>query len=460
MKKISVILVDLIIIYSSILLLFFLLEEGHYLKHFERNINAFYIIAPVIGVLYLILMYAFGLYNSSRRSQGDLVYTVSLISLSLMMGIMATCFFVREEAMTFPRSVIFLSALCYWLLLAVWRLLVWKMERKHHGIKNVIVIGPKADMLASVIENKYRDIYNVEHTINEDNITVPGIITRERLVFLSDGVTSKGREKILLLAAEAGAEVFFIPEYRDVSIMSSSLQKTDDIPTFCIDVMGLSFEERFVKRTVDLILGGIGFVLALPFGLIAAAIVKLDGGPVFYCQERLTRDGKVFRVYKFRSMLPNAEKLSGPVLAGDNDPRITRAGKFLRAIRMDELPQILNILKGDMSIVGPRPERPFFTRQFEAEIPQYSQRLKVKAGLTGLAQVEGKYNTSFEDKLRYDLLYISNYSLFRDFVIILQTIKILFVKESTEGVQKESTKKAQVDELLTIGNYTSKNIAK
>jgi exopolysaccharide biosynthesis polyprenyl glycosylphosphotransferase len=249
-------------------------------------------------------------------------------------------------------------------------------------------------------------------------------------------VTSKGRDKILLFAAKQEIGVYFVPEYRDVAIMSASMEKTDDIPTFYINKMGLTTDEYFLKRVVDLLLGIIGFIIALPVGLIIAVIVKLDGGPVFYRQERLTINGKVFKVIKFRTMVPDAEKLSGPVLAEDNDPRITKVGRLMRAMRLDEIPQILNILSGNMSIVGPRPERPFFTEQFEAQIPQYRQRLKVKAGLTGLAQVEGKYNTSVENKLRYDLLYISNYSLFQDIMIILQTIKILFIKDSTEGITR------------------------
>ena len=133
-------------------------------------------------------------------------------------------------------------------------------------------------------------------------------------------------------------------------------------------------------------------------------------------------------------MVPDAEKHSGPVLAEDKDPRITLLGRIMRTTRLDEIPQLINIIKGDMSIVGPRPERPFFFDQFENEIPEYGYRLKVKAGLTGLAQIEGKYNTAVEYKLRYDLIYINNYSVLGDLLIMLQTVKILFLKESTEGV--------------------------
>jgi len=435
MKQLLTITTDLLIIYSCIMLSFFFLGEQNYLTHFEENLNAFYVISPMVGILYLIFMYAFGLYSSFRRSWGDVIYTVFLISVSLTISIMASCFFIRNGAFAFPRSVIFLSSLFYFIFLTCWRLIIWKLERKKHGIKKVIAIGPDAVNLAEIIKNKHKDIYTVTTTCSETDPRLESLIQKCQQIFLTAGIEDSNREKIFYLASNYGKSVCFVPEYRDVSIMSASLQKTDDIPTFHIEKMGLTLEERFVKRMIDLLLGGIGFIIALPVGLITAFFIKLDGGPVFYTQERLTRNGKVFKVFKFRSMVPNAEKLSGPVQASDNDPRITKVGKIMRATRLDELPQILNILVGDMSIVGPRPERPFFCEQFEKEVPQYRGRHKVKAGLTGLAQVEGKYNTSFDDKLRYDLLYISRYSLLNDLLIILQTVKILFLKESTEGMQ-------------------------
>jgi exopolysaccharide biosynthesis polyprenyl glycosylphosphotransferase len=253
-------------------------------------------------------------------------------------------------------------------------------------------------------------------------------------IFIESDTSAQSRRKIMPLCIKYQKEVCFVPKYFDLSVMTSSFDKTDDIPTYRISNMELSPEELFMKRAIDLLFGSIAFIIALPFGLIIAILVKSDGGPVFYAQERLTRGNKIFKILKFRTMIPDAEKLSGPVLAGENDPRITKIGKFIRSVRLDELPQLINILKGDMSIVGPRPERPFFVQQFENEIPEYFYRHKVKAGLTGLAQVEGKYNTSVEDKLRYDVIYINKYSIFRDILIMLQTVKILFMKDSTEGV--------------------------
>ena len=212
------------------------------------------------------------------------------------------------------------------------------------------------------------------------------------------------------------------------------LQRIDDVPVFRPRSLRLSVEERAIKRAIDIVLAGIAFVLALPFMVPVAIAIKLeDRGPALYNQVRTGRFGKPYKVYKFRSMRVDAEKLSGPQLATDHDPRITRVGAFIRATRLDELPQIWNVLNGDMSLVGPRPERPYFVEQFTEKNPEYAYRHNVKPGITGLAQVFAKYNTTPYDKLVYDLMYIENYSLIQDFVIMVQTIKILVTKSATEG---------------------------
>ena len=162
-----------------------------------------------------------------------------------------------------------------------------------------------------------------------------------------------------------------------------------------------------------------------------------DGGPVFYVQERCTKDKRIFQIYKFRSMIVNAEKDGHSVPAADRDPRITPVGRIIRGMRIDELPQILNILKGDMSIVGPRPERIEHVELYTKQIPEFGYRMKVKGGLTGYAQVYGKYNTTAYDKLKMDLMYIQNYSLLLDIEIIFKTVKVLFMKESTEGFESK-----------------------
>ena len=177
-------------------------------------------------------------------------------------------------------------------------------------------------------------------------------------------------------------------------------------------------------------------IILLPLMALTAVAIKADSkGPVIYSQERVGQYGKTFKVYKFRSMKQDAEAQSGPVLAKEGDSRITKVGRFIRATRIDELPQLFNVLKGEMSIVGPRPERPFFVEQFIKEKPEYAYRHNVKPGITGLAQIAGKYNTTAYDKLIYDLIYIQEVSIKTDLIIMLQTLKVLITKESTEGVK-------------------------
>ena len=220
---------------------------------------------------------------------------------------------------------------------------------------------------------------------------------------------------------------------------------------------GLSPMQRIIKRTMDIVLCSLAMVVAAPIMLVVAAAIKLeDGGPVFYKQDRLTRGGREFKILKFRSMIVDAEKYAGAVLASGNDPRITKVGKVIRATRLDELPQLLNILKGDMSIVGPRPERKCFAEEYAKEIPEFTYRTKVKGGLTGYAQVYGKYNTSAYDKLRLDLMYIENYSLLLDIKLIILTLRIIFSKDSTEGIDKAREIQEKSRELLEELQYPDK----
>ena len=200
--------------------------------------------------------------------------------------------------------------------------------------------------------------------------------------------------------------------------------------------MLLTAEQRVLKRILDIAVAVTALIILSPVMLITAVMIKLDSkGPVLYSQERVGLYGKTFFVHKFRSMKQDAEAKCGPVLAAEGDPRITKFGRFMRATRLDELPQLFNVLQGEMSIVGPRPERPFFVKQFIAQKPEYDYRHNVKPGITGLAQIAGKYNTSAYDKLIYDLLYIQDVSVKTDLMIMLQTFKVLLTKSSTEGVQ-------------------------
>lgn len=249
------------------------------------------------------------------------------------------------------------------------------------------------------------------------------------------GIHSRERNIILKHCINHKIKLFMIPRIADVMMRGAEQIHMLHLPILKTQRYKPSIEYQIIKRTMDIVVSGIATIVLSPLFLITAIAVKSDGGPAFYKQKRLTKDGKVFEILKFRSMRVDAEKYNGAVLsAGENDPRITKVGRIIRACRLDELPQLLNILKGDMSLVGPRPERPELQKEIEKEVPEFGLRLQTKAGLTGYAQVYGKYNTTFYDKLLMDLMYISKPSIMEDFTIMLATVKILTSKESTEGV--------------------------
>ena len=264
-------------------------------------------------------------------------------------------------------------------------------------------------------------------------------------VLLGD-MPSHERNLLLKFCFDHDIRCYCSPKISDIMIMSAERIHMFDTPLLLFRNIGLTAEQQLCKRLMDIILSLCFVVLFSPILLIIALLVKIyDGGPVFYKQERLTKDGKVFNILKFRSMTVESEK-NGARLAAKNDDRITPVGRVIRRIHFDELPQFFNILKGDMSIVGPRPERPEIAAEYEKIIPEFHMRLKVKAGLTGYAQVYGKYNTTPYDKLKLDLTYIEKYSFILDLQLIATTIKILFQKENTEGVEEWQVTAADRDD--------------
>ena len=248
-------------------------------------------------------------------------------------------------------------------------------------------------------------------------------------------IPAKDRNALLKKCFEQDIRTYTVPKLSDILIRTSQELDIFDSPLLLSRNDGISDLQRFIKRAMDFICSSIGIVVLSPFFLLVARSIYLtDRGPVFYKQTRLTEGGKEFQICKFRTMIQNAEAKTGARLAAEHDDRILPVGHFLRRTRLDELPQLFNIWKGEMSIVGPRPERPELAAEIEKEIPEFCYRLKMKAGLTGYAQVYGKYNTTSYDKLKLDLTYIRNYSLLLDLKLILMTPKIMMLKESTEGV--------------------------
>lgn len=304
--------------------------------------------------------------------------------------------------------------------------------------KMLLVSGNRADYHLLQKMNAREDKYEITDLVSYKL----GFEKIARKIRQFDGVIlgdmpSHERNQILKYCFAENIRTYSVPKLSDILMRSSTELTLFDTPVLLSRNDGLAIEQEICKRVMDVVLSLIAAVVTLPFfALIAVSIKLTDGGPVFYHQTRLTKDGKKFEIIKFRTMIQDAEKNTGARLATEGDERILPIGRLLRRTRLDELPQIYNIIKGEMSIVGPRPERPEIACEIEKEIPEFSYRLKVKAGLTGYAQVYGKYNTTFYDKLKQDLMYIRNYSIWLDLKLIIMTPKIMLMKESTEGVQE------------------------
>lgn len=258
-------------------------------------------------------------------------------------------------------------------------------------------------------------------------------------VFLC-GVHSHERNQIIKYCVEKNIRTYLIPNIGDLIMESANPIHMFHLPMLMVERYNPTPDYLIIKRAFDFLSSGIALVILSPLMIIIGLLIRSDGGTAFYRQKRLTKDGKEFYVLKFRSMRMDAEKDGVARLStGENDDRITPIGHFIRACRIDELPQLINIFKGEMSVVGPRPERPEIAAQYEEELPEFALRLQAKAGLTGYAQVYGKYNTSPRDKLLMDLQYIANPSIAEDIKIIFATVKILFMPESTEGIEEGQT---------------------
>lgn len=310
--------------------------------------------------------------------------------------------------------------------------------RHYRALRTAIIYRDDAMLQQLYLSPFFERKYDVCRRIHADGKDVNALL-RElngcEAVFVAD-VSANAVNGIAKYCVETGVRGFFVPRLGHIVLSGAAYNPNFALPMLCVQRGGHNSGYLFVKRVLDVLVAVVGILLTCPIMLLTALAIFLeDHGPVFYRQTRLPRDGRQFAILKFRSMRVNAEQDGVARLAGQNDSRITRVGHFIRACRIDELPQLFNILAGDMSVVGPRPERPEIAMQYQQEIPEFSLRLQVKAGLTGMAQVFGRYNTEPYHKLQMDLMYINEMSLIKDLYLILATVKTVFMKESTEGVQ-------------------------
>jgi Undecaprenyl-phosphate glucose phosphotransferase len=424
------------------------------------SIEQYFNVMPFVAVLTPVAFHLQGIYRLRRgRSRVDDFFAVLIGSIvAVVLGVISTLYvqtyWASEEAKA--RGAYEVSQLVWGLFLGLnvlftflsreaVRELLERRWRAGIGLKRILIAGAGdlgrmvADRILQHRELGYQVIGFVDDRAGGDHIGYRGlpllgtladvtdIVQRERVDHLYVALTLEEHAKLLDLMEVTSREcidVKVVPDLLQFIALRARLEDLDGLPIINVNDVPLQGFKSWVKRTLDVLLSGLAVVtLAIPFGIIAALVKFTSKGPIFYQQERMGLDGKAFTVWKFRSMYLDAEDTSGPVWARDDDPRATPVGRWLRRLDLDELPQFLNVLKGDMSIVGPRPERPFFVEQFKHRIPQYMLRHKVKAGITGWAQVNGwRGNTSLEKRIEYDLYYIEHWSVALDLKIMWLTL--------------------------------------
>jgi Undecaprenyl-phosphate glucose phosphotransferase len=422
----------------------------------EQYIN----VAPFVAVLTPLAFQLQGIYRLRRgRSRVDDFFAVLIGSiLAVVLGVVSTlyvqAYYVSDEAKA--RGAYEVSQLVWVLFLGLSvaftyasregvRELLERRWRAGIGLKRVLIAGAGdlgrmvADRILQHRELGYQVVGFVDDRAGGDHIGYRGlpllgtldevgeIAQREKIDHLYVALPLEEHSKLLDLVEITSREcidIKVVPDLLQFIALRARLEDLDGLPVINVNDVPLQGFNAWLKRSFDIMLSAVALLLlAIPLGIIALLVKWTSTGPIFYRQERMGLDGKAFNVYKFRSMYMNAEDTTGPVWARDDDPRATPLGRWLRRFDLDELPQLWNVLRGDMSVVGPRPERPFFVEQFKHRIPQYMLRHKVKAGITGWAQVNGwRGNTSLEKRIEYDLYYIENWSVTLDLKIMWLTL--------------------------------------
>ena len=391
---------------------------------------------PILIILMLIMFNVYGLFSLLRKRVTEIFLNLFVAILNTFIVALAFTFLARD--FDYSRMVLLKSAFWAFVFLYIWQYAMHQWEVSQMPKQRTV-------LFAGADEQKYLSEKITKYSFTcELQAVCAGIedpdwqekINECRHVIIAAGISVAEREKIICYAKKNSKVVFIIPTFYEICCRNISLQKLDDLPLHQVSKFVLTGEQEVLKRTIDLVAAMFAGIFLLPVMLLASIAIKIDSaGPVLYSQERVGQFGKTFHIYKFRSMFNDAEAKTGPVLSCEGDARITRVGHFLRATRIDELPQFFNVLKGDMSIVGPRPERPIFVERYSEIKPEYAYRLNVKPGITGSAQIYGKYNTEAYEKLIYDLLYIQNFSVMYDLTLMLQTFGILLDKNATEGMK-------------------------
>lgn len=429
--------IDAILITIPFILCWGLYYSKHIIEPFYDKGN--YLIIALYLILYIIFGRLYEAFVISIHKISEMVYG-QFLAAGITDAIMYIVIWLLSKRIPniIPGIMAFLCQILFALLWAVCA--QWWYFHRFQPAKMIIVYDRDKGISEKMEEYGLDRKYDVQTKLRvEECLKDLTVLDGMKTVFLS-GLHSHDRNLVLKYCVSQGIDVLVIPRIGDVIMSGAYPMHIFHLPVLRVGRYMVKPEYLFIKRLADIVISMAALILLSPIMAVTAVAIKLtDGGPVFYKQVRLTKDGKQFEILKFRSMRVDAEKDGVARLsAGENDTRVTSVGRIIRRYRIDELPQLINILKGDLSICGPRPERPEIAKEYCEEIPEFALRLQAKAGLTGYAQVYGKYNTTPYDKLQMDLMYIAHPSIFEDLKIMLATIKILFVAESTEGFEEES----------------------
>lgn len=423
------------------------------IRYISPNFEKDYIQIVTYLALDLFTLWAYELYTSVIRDNYELKLSV------ILSNILAACgciiFIVVRDLLVIHSirwylclNTIFMAVITSLIIYAEKRLYV-KLIKSFEGNVKLLILddSTQENDFAKKIKYSSLSVYDAWYIMVNDtnpeevNHIIETIFPKYNTIFISPRIHEAARNKFISSAVTLGKDLYLIPELYNSIVMKSTLMEFDDTPALKIKKFGLSKFESFFKRILDVSVAVVGIIVSSPIMLACAIAIKIDSpGPIIYKQERLTIHKKPFNIYKFRSMVDDAEKLTGPVLATYDDPRVTKVGRLLRTMRLDELPQLFNVLSGNMSVVGPRPERQKFVEEFEKEIIDYNKRFFVKAGITGMSHVYARYDTGAKDRVLFDMLYIRDYSFILDVKLILLTLKIMFMKNVAAGVKSNKYK--------------------
>ncbi|NLZ28630.1 MAG: sugar transferase [Firmicutes bacterium] len=429
---------DIVLINASIIIAFLIRFQGNLLSF---DFSPYLIMIPFISVVAVLLFNFYGLYT--LRQKWTETFASLVVSIGILMLFTISLSYMIQR-FSFPRSVFLIAAVVQLVVLGFWRRALLKIDATRRPPRKIICVasGEDAEFILEKLTEGNEIIVGIISEVENDNPnskfthigtfeTVEEVCSKYRpdTVIVSGEVPDQVREAVVRGGLSRGWESLIIPSVYEIMLSQATLDQIEDTPVLKIDAATNPGRDQ-VKRFMDVSASLLGLILFSPLFLLVVIAIKIDSpGPVFYVQKRIGRKGRQFNIYKFRTMKHDAEVYTGPIQSYEDDPRITRMGRILRPTRMDELPQLINVLKGDMSMVGPRPERPYFVERYEKEIQGYTYRHITNAGITGLAQVMSNYSTSIEDKLRYDLLYAKNYSPLFDIKILLQTIKVILMRD-------------------------------